>query len=97
MGIQDPSKINYERLNVVLVIGSPVRPCIALCWVYTGLLTASAAAATHFFKAATVPWAADGHESVFSDHGWDMWIPVYGITDITKQRMPAKAESKSAT
>lgn len=65
-GIQDPSKINYEGLNVVLVMGSPVRPCIALCWVYTGLLTARAVGITHFFKAATVPWTTDGHESVFS-------------------------------
>lgn len=69
IGIQDSSKISYERLNLVLVIGSPVRPCIALCWVYTGSLTARVAGSTHFFKAATVPWAADGHEKVFSDHG----------------------------
>lgn len=73
MGIQDSSKINYERLNLVLVMGSPVRPCIALCWVYTGSLTARAAGSN--FKAATVPWAADGHESVFSDHAG---FPVYG-------------------
>lgn len=78
MGMQDPGKVNYERLNVVLVMGSSVRPCIALCWVYKGLLTARAAGLTHVFKAATVPWAADGHESVLSDHGWGMWIPVYG-------------------
>lgn len=54
------------------------------------MLTARTAGLTHVFKAATVPWAADGHESVFSDHGWGMWIPVYGVTDITGQRMPAK-------
>lgn len=70
MGIQDSSKMNYERLNLVLVMGSPVRPCIALCWVYTRLLAARAAGSTHFFKAATVPWAAARHESAFSDHGW---------------------------
>lgn len=89
MGIQDPSKINYERLNLILVLvmGSPVRPCIALCWVYTGPLTARAAGSTHFFKAATVPWAADGQERYLRLQLHSLRM---GITDITEQRMPAE-------
>lgn len=98
MGIQDPSKINYKRLNVVLVMGSPVRPCIALCWVHTGLLTARAAGITYFFLRQPQCPGPLMDMRVFSQTmaGVCGYLGM-GRTDITKQRMPAKAKSKPAT
>lgn len=97
MGMQDPSKINYERLNVVLVMGSSVRPCIALCWVDTGCSLLGQQTQPMSLRQPQCPGLLIDVRVFSQTMAGLCGYLCMGITDITEQRMPAKAESKSAT
>jgi hypothetical protein len=74
------TKTNCEVLNLLLVEGSSVRPCIALHWVQQACLLGFPVqyqAQTHLFEAALVPWAAGGHVA-------------YIWAEITEQRLQQK-------